>query len=205
MANIKGCDLSHHNGNVNFKTLYDEGIDFCILKLGGSDAGLYKDSKFDEYYKRAGVAGLKRGAYYYVGKNFYQNSSEVLQHILALLDGVKLEYPFYLDIESTQESMKTLVTAHAVSVLDTLEKHGYFVGVYASDISGFKEKLDLQSLTKYTLWVARYGKAPQYVKDYGIWQYTEKGNSAATKSNVDFDYAKYDFSKTIIGKHFNNY
>ena len=202
---LKGVDLSHHNGNVNFQKLADEGNAFVILKIGGSDAGLYKDSKFDQYYRKAKTAGLNVGAYYYVGKDIQKNYSAVLDHIRTLMESVQLEYPFYLDIESTKTSDKVATTICAVSILRGLEKLKYFVGVYASDISGFKEKLNLNSLQDFTLWVARYGKEPQYVKNWGMWQYTEKGVSASTMSNVDKDYAKHDFSKIIVAKHFNNF
>lgn len=202
---IKGVDLSHHNGKVNFQKLLEEGNTFVILKIGGSDAGLYKDSKFDQYYRKAKTAGLNVGAYYYIGKDIHSNFAKVLDHIRTLLECVQLEYPFYLDIESTAESAKVSTTTKAVFILRELEKLKYFVGVYASDISGFKEKLDLNSLQDFTLWVARYGKEPQYVKNWDIWQYTEKGNSSATLSNVDKDYSKRDFSKVIVSKHFNNF
>lgn len=202
---LKGIDLSHHNGSVNFQKLAEEGNTFVILKIGGSDAGLYKDSKFDQYYRKAKTAGINVGAYYYVGKDIKNNYAAVLDHIRTLLESVQLEYPFYLDIESTTEAGKIDTTTRAVFILRELEKLKYFVGVYASDISGFKEKLNLNSLQDFTLWVARYGKEPQYVKNWDIWQYTEKGISASTMSNVDKDYAKRDFSKIIVTKHFNNF
>lgn len=202
---LKGVDLSHHNGNVNFHKLVDEGNTFVILKIGGSDAGLYKDSKFDQYYRKAKTAGLNVGAYYYVGKDIQKNYSAVLDHIRTLMESVQLEYPFYLDIESTKTTDKVATTTRTVFILRELEKLKYFVGVYASDISGFKEKLNLNSLQDFTLWVARYGKEPQYVKNWDMWQYTEKGVSTSTMSNVDKDYAKRDFSKIIVAKHFNNF
>lgn len=64
----KGVDLSHHNGNVDFRSLSCEA-DFVILKIGGSEKKghkCFKDVAFDEYYRRAKEAGLKVGAYFFI-------------------------------------------------------------------------------------------------------------------------------------------
>ena len=55
---IKGIDISHWNGKIDFEKVKASGIDFVIIKAGGSDKGFYTDSKFIENYKKAEAAGL---------------------------------------------------------------------------------------------------------------------------------------------------
>ena len=42
-----GIDISHWQGDFDFKKAKLEGVQYVILKCGGGDSGLYKDSKFE--------------------------------------------------------------------------------------------------------------------------------------------------------------
>ena len=60
-----GLDLSVHNGNLDFNAIKAAGNDFVILRAGYGSAISQKDTRFEEYYKKAREAGLKIGAYWY--------------------------------------------------------------------------------------------------------------------------------------------
>ena len=64
---ILGIDVSHWQGSINWNSVKSSGIEFAILKAGGSDAGFYKDPTFERNYSGAKSAGLHVGAYYFVG------------------------------------------------------------------------------------------------------------------------------------------
>ena len=187
----KGVDLSHWNGNVNFKTLKQNGVDFAIIKAGGNEGKNYKDSKFIRYYNDAVNAGLHVGAYFFVGKNFITSKQGVkdAKTFLSQIAGLKFTFPVSLDLEVTPYSQKNGATEAAIAFCDTLEKEGYYVNIYSSDISGFLQRLNLQKLAAYDKWVARYGKEPQYVKSYGMWQYSSTGKFPGHKGAFDLDYA----------------
>ena len=40
---IRGIDISHWQGDIDFNKVKNAEIDFCIIKAGGSDAGFYTD------------------------------------------------------------------------------------------------------------------------------------------------------------------
>ena len=42
---IKGIDVSHWQGTIDWNKVKAAGIEFAIIKAGGSDAGTYTDSK----------------------------------------------------------------------------------------------------------------------------------------------------------------
>ena len=204
---FKGIDISHWNGVIDFDQVKSSGIDFVIIKAGGSDKGFYKDPKFEENYKKAKAAGLKVGAYYFVGRKFYGDISGTADahRFIDILGDKQFEYPVFLDIETTDPIYKEFATDAAFSFCKEMEKSEYFCGIYASDISGFKDRLEMEHLKMFCSWVARYGKEPSYNKDWQIWQYSSKGNIPGISSNVDLDYSKSDFSKVIIEKGFNNF
>ena len=65
----KGIDVSHWQGTIDWNKVKKAGIEFAIIKVGGSDAGFYTDSKWEANYKGAKAAGIPIGAYYFVGKD----------------------------------------------------------------------------------------------------------------------------------------
>lgn len=204
---IKGIDISHWNGCIDFEKVKASGIEFAIIKAGGSDKGFYTDSKFIENYNKAMAAGLSVGAYYFAGKYFRGIEAGVIDahKFIEILKGLKFDYPVFLDIEAQENRYKDGITDAAVAFCKELEKAGYFVGIYASDISGFKDKLHHDRIKDYAHWVARYGNEPKVCKEYGIWQYSSKGSVNGISGSVDMDISTVDYSKTIKEKGFNGY
>lgn len=205
---LLGCDISHWQGNIDFKKLA-KLVNFVIIKLGGSDTTtdfFYIDKNFESYYAAAKAAGLSVGCYWFVGKNSTgsEDGLREAKYIHAAIKDKSFEMPVYIDFEKGSKIYKDKNTAYCVACGNALEKLGYFVGIYASDISGFKEMLNLTDLRRFSLWVARYGKEPQYVTNYHLWQYSSKGNLDGIIGYVDLDYAYLDLPKIIKSKHFNN-
>ena len=204
---IKGIDISHWNGDIDFNKVKAAGIEFVIIKAGGSDRGFYTDSKFKENYEKAKAAGLFVGAYYFVGKKFYGDLSgiEDAKRFIKILQGMQFEYPVYLDVETTDARYKELATDAAIAFCNTMEAAGYFVGIYSSDISGFKEKLNHDRLLSYAHWVARYGRPVEVCKEGVIHQYSSKGAVDGIVGSVDLDKSSCDYSKYIIAGGFNGF
>ena len=50
---MKVIDVSHWQGYIDFNSVRASGIEGVIIKAGGSDAGFYKDSKFETNYVNA--------------------------------------------------------------------------------------------------------------------------------------------------------
>ena len=204
---MKGIDVSHWQHNINFSSVKESGIEFAILKAGGSDAGFYTDSKFEENYTAAAAAGLNVGCYYFAGSKFIgeKNGTADAKKFASIIKSKKFDMPIYLDIEAQPTTEKTGITEAAVAFCEYMEKQGYFIGIYASDISGFKERLDPSVVTKYSSWVARYGKQPEYNRYWSMWQYSSTGAVTGITGNVDLDISNFDFPELITRKHFNNY
>ena len=204
---IKGIDISHWNGNIDFDKVRAAGIEFVIIKAGGSDRRFYIDPMFKTNYEKAKAAGLMVGAYYFVGKKFYGDVAgiEDAKRFIKILDGLKFEYPVFVDVETTDARYKELATDATIAFCSTMEAAGYFVGIYASDISGFKEKLNHDRLMQYVHWVARYGKKPTNCIDGFIHQYSSKGAVDGISGSVDLDVATVDYSKVIKEKGFNGF
>lgn len=207
MKTLKGIDVSKWQSIIDFEQVKKSGIDFVIIKAGGSDAGIYKDKYFEVNYQKAKAAGLNVGAYYFVGKKFLTaaDGRADADRFIKLLEGKQFEYPVYVDIETGSFHVRKQFTDAAIAFCERMEEAGYFCGIYASDISGFHEMLEDNRLKNYTHWVARYGSKPTYVSQFDIWQYSSKGAVDGILKYVDLDYCYVDFPKTIKGKGFNGF
>jgi len=155
---IKGIDVSHWQGTIDWNKVKEAGIQFAIIKAGGSDDGFYTDSKWEANYKGAKAAGIPIGAYYFVGKDCVSAAAGKAdaERFLKILKGKQLEYPVYMDNEAQPASAKTGITEATIAFCETMENAGYFVGIYGSTYSGFKERMDDGRLTPYAHWVAQY-------------------------------------------------
>ena len=202
---FEGIDLSRHNVVTNWDKVKEQ-VDFCILRAGGNYGGYYKDSKFEQYYEACKKRGIPVGAYYDAGKELWcADGRQYAQHFLKLISGKTFEYPVYIDIEVTPKKYRKANTGAAVAFCEEMEAHRYYTGIYGSDINTFKEMLVYDLVTPYTLWVARYGNKPSYVKQYAMWQYTSRGVISGIKGNVDKDQCYTDFEKIMKWVHLNGY
>ena len=99
---IRGIDVSHWQGDIDWNKVKKDGIEFAIIKAGGSDAGFYKDSKFEKNYAGAKAAGLAVGAYYFVGKgcvSAIDGRADAIR-FMNIIAGKQFDMPVYMDNEA---------------------------------------------------------------------------------------------------------
>lgn len=208
MTTYRVIDISHWNGNINFNLVKASGIWGVIIKAGGSDAGLYTDPRFEENYRNAKAAGLHVGAYYFVGKKCITaaDGTADANRFMAMLAGKEFDMPVYMDFEAPAPTTKTGNTTAAIAFCRAMEKAGYFTGIYASDVSGFVQRLNMTQLLSFTWWVARYGSVPtQATKNITMWQYSSSGSVSGITGRVDMNHCYIDFPAIIKKSGLNGY
>ena len=200
---IKGIDVSSWQGIIDFEKVRQDGICFCVCKAGGSDAGTYIDKRFYENVAKAREAGIPCGAYYFVGKSCtsYEAGKADAERFERIIRSVKLLFPVYIDFEAPDGSSRAGNTQAVIGFCEYMASKGYLPGVYASDISGFKNKLMLPGLGALQRWVARYGSEPKWQ----MWQASSKGNIDGINGHVDIDYCNVDYAQYIVTNHFNGF
>ena len=198
---MKGLDISSYQNGINFDAIKNAGINFLILRAGftgwGTGTNYNKDNCFENFYKQAKQYGIPVGVYWYSCANTKEKGIAEAKYMYEnCLKGKQFEFPIYIDVEDThhQVNNKRGVTDAIIGFCEYLENLGYYVGIYASDISGFQDKMYLNELNAYDKWVARYGSEPKYVKQYGMWQSTSSGRINGYNGNLDCDIAYKDLS-----------
>lgn len=79
-----------------------------------------------------------------------------------------------------------------------IESAGYYTGIYAS-LDWLNNRINSEKLDRFDKWVAQWGNSCTYNKNYGMWQFSDKGNVTGISGNVDLNYSIYDY-KNIIKK-----
>ena len=216
MSEIKrfGIDVSHWQGDFDFaRAKSKEGVEFAILKAGGGDAGLYKDSKFEANYKKCEVCGLPKGAYFYGNAKSTAEAKKEAEYFISILKGKRYEYPVFYDVEGKMitDNDRATLTEIVKAFCSTMESAGYWVGIYSSE-SFFNSEMNDGELTRYSHWVARWGKskpAPTSGAETQMWQFG--GETNLIRSNkingqtCDQDYCYVDYPAKIKAAGLNGY
>lgn len=209
---MKGLDISSYQNGINFDAIKNAAINFLILRAGftgwGTGVNYNKDNCFESFYNQAKQRGINVGAYWYSCANTKEKGIAEAKYMYEnCLKGKQFEYPIYIDVEDTHHQVgnKRGVTDAIIGFCEYLENLGYYVGIYASDISGFQDKMYLNELDAYDKWVARYGSEPKYVKQYGMWQSTSSGRINGYNGNLDCDIAYKDYSSIIKNAGLNGF
>lgn len=201
----KGIDISYYQKKVDWSIV--SGIDFVIIRAGYGRYVHQKDSMFESHYAGAKKAGIPVGAYWYSYAMNAEEAKKEAETCIAVLSGKQFEYPIYFDIEEQKQLSlgKKEVSAIIRAFLETVEKAGYFVGLYMS-ASPLSNLVEQDILKRYAVWVAHVGVTkPSYTGSYGMWQFTWKEKINGISGDVDGDYAYIDYPAKIKEKGLNGF
>lgn len=196
----KGIDVSEHQGAIDWKKVKESGIEFAIIRTGyGREHPKQVDKCFKSNINGAKSNEIKVGVYHYSYAESPEDAIKEAEFCLSILDGVELDLPVYYDIEDKTISTKhnnDIRTQMCKNFCTTIEKAGYWAGIYANK-NWFDNYLNYDELkARYTIWLAHYGiDSPSL--DCDAWQYTSTGSINGITGNVDMDYMYRDIWKEI--------
>lgn len=171
---VRGLDVSHYQGNIDFHQVKASGQAFVFAKCTEYNA----DDKYAQNKAGAKAAGLLFGGYHFFHPSRdAKGQADTFLKIAKLVAGDLLPV---LDWESTDGVPSSLDRARGRVWLDAVEKAcGKTPIIYGSPY--FLQALALDdSFKRYPLWVANYGVSAPLVpapwKTWTFWQNSDKGN-----------------------------
>lgn len=201
-----GIDISVWQKNIDLAQAKSEGVKFAIIRAMYGNA---KDTAFESLYNRAKSTGLGVGAYQW-GRavNVAQAKEEAELLIEHCLKNKQFDYPIYYDVEDKIILNKSIDDATNIikAWCDTMESHGYYVGVYMNQSCFNNEVKGSELAKKYTQWRALWSKNKP---DAQMWQFG--GETNLIRSNkianmvCDQDYSYEDFPNIIKSGGYNGY
>ena len=186
-ATVHGVDVSGHQGNVSWKTLWDSGVRFAYVKA--TEGTGYKNEYFTQQYNGSYDVGMIRGAYHFAlpgsssgaaqAKYFASNGGGWSKDGKTLPGVVDMEYNPY---GSTCYGLSTSAMVNWIKDFTSTYKAqtGRDAVIYTST-SWWKQCTGNSGAfaNSNPLWVARYASSPGELPAgwgfYTFWQYTSTG------------------------------
>ena len=189
----KLIDVSEHQGKIDWEKVKPQ-IDGAILRCGyGMDIERQDDTYFRRNADECTRLGIPFGVYLYSYADSEEKARSEAAHVLRLIEGYKLSYPVYLDLEENGTQADAIKRATIFG--DVVENAGYWCGVYAN-LNWWDHYLT--GLERFTKWVAQYNETCDYQGDHlDIWQYSSKGKIEGIDGNVDMNACYRDFPSEI--------
>lgn len=196
LIKLKGIDISTWQGDIDFKKVVEDGIDFVILR---SSFRHTTDSKFFEYVEKCKEVGLRiAGVYHFSYALSVAQATSEARFCLEQVEKAGLtnltDFTVFFDFEydTVKKALNSGVTlgpddciAHTKAFCQYVQKKGYNAGVY-TNIDYHDNWYGGQLPYNTSLWLADYSGDPDY--NCLIQQYTNKGRVDGISGNVDMNY-----------------
>lgn len=164
-AICKGIDVSYHNGTIDWKRVKQSEVEYAIIRCGyGTNDKSQDDKKWEENVKGCTDNNIPYGVYLYSYADTVEKASSEADHAIRLLQGKKLKYPVYYDLEEDKlrdKISKKTIADIAQTFCDKLSAKGYTVGIYANK-DWFTNYLTDSRFNNWTKWVAQYNTVCNY-------------------------------------------
>lgn len=203
-----GIDVSEHNGIIDWKAIKRAGVEFAIIR--SSYGHFVEDQQFRRNVKECERYKIPYGLYHYSYVANHAQMKEEAEGFLRQCRSCKPAYPCFIDMEDADGWKARHGLSDAMNIetvyytCDTLEKAGYYPGVYAN-LDWLEHRINSPRLDRFDKWVAQWASKITYDKPYGMWQFSDKGTINGYRGWLDFDYAYKDYPKIIKEKGFNGF
>ena len=102
-ASRTGIDVSKHQGTIDWAQVKAAGVDYAIIRIAyrgyGSDGIMRIDPQFEANINGARANGIDVGVYFFSQAVNVDEAVEEASLVLNTLNGRKLQYPVYIDME----------------------------------------------------------------------------------------------------------
>lgn len=216
---IKGIDISHHNGTIDWRKVKASGIDFAIIRAGYAQT---VDSKFTANVTNALRAGIHCGAYWF---SYACTPAEAIAEAKTFLKTVKpfrMEYPLAYDYEydsveyyekrmnppSYKGERKTVTAELASDMADAFMSEiahaGYYIVNYTNN-DYLARYFTYAKLKQYEVWLAKW-TTNKPINVTGLWQnaVSPKGTVSGINTEIDMDISYKDYPVIIRNAKLNH-
>lgn len=184
---VKGIDISHHQGTVDWNAVAGDGVRFVYLKA--TEGGDFQDDHFQANRKGAVAAGLPCGAYHFF--TLKTSGLAQAQNFIRTVPTGNLILPPAVDLETwgnaaARPSVQAFQSELTVFMDQLRRRYGTEPVIYTSSdfihayLAGFPIK---------RLWYRAVVGTPHLdgFDQWSLWQFTEKARVKGIAGFVDMD------------------
>ena len=177
---VHGVDVSAYQGDINWNTLYKQGVSFAFIKA--TEGSSYTDGNFQNNWNHIYRTPIKRGAYHFT--SFETPGKSQAQNFISQVPKDSEMLPPVIDIEYYGEfnenpPTKSKVISILIPLIETLESH------YGTEPIIYTNK------HFYTTYLKKTFKNPVWISDLD-------GNKLLPDNN-EWDFLQYTFEGKLDG------
>ena len=186
---VRGIDVSHHQGAIDWSAVGREGMVFAYVKA--SEGADLKDSRFEENWRGAQQAGLAPGAYHYF--SFCQSGAAQARNFLeavAPVNGPML--PPVVDLEfagNCRERPAPMALRRELDAFSLLVKSQLGAAPIVYVTESFWQSYHDALPPELELWVRSvvFGPESSFGGAWRLWQFAGHARVAGVRGPVDLD------------------
>lgn len=193
LREYKGIDVSFYQGNINFQSVKDSGVEGVYIRAGQGMS--ITDEQFESNYEKASEAALLLGFYYYVTAENAEQARVQARRFASLIDGKDYQLRPAMDFEQFSGLSNDELNEISLAFLKELEAQTSVIPTFYTDAYA-AANIWREELSAYPLWIAEYGPGPDGPSTTGIWktwagyQYSDSGTVPGINAAVDLDVFK---------------
>lgn len=170
---VRGVDVSHYQGNIDWDALQSQGIMFAYIKA--TEGSSHEDSTFQTNWKNVVQTDLRAGAYHFF--SFESSGLEQAENFIGAVSAIDHMLPPVVDVEP-YGSFKTIkdtpeADAELKAWINRVEaEYGMRPVIYTTE--AFYKDFIAAKFGGYDIWIRSVYKSPANSIHWKFWQYSNR-------------------------------
>lgn len=193
---VRGVDVSHHNGSINWMQLKNEGIAFAYIKA--TEGLSHKDRKYKDNYTQSKYSDIKVGTYHFYtfGLDGMMQAQHFIRHSTVgsgdLIPAIDVEHSpvnkYSNDKDYNQKVLDELIKLEK----EMYEYYGVHPVIYTNQDC---YKLYIKSrFPDNLIWMSNLHNEPVLNdNEWVIWQFSHTGTINGANGDIDLNYFRHSF------------
>lgn len=179
---VRGIDLSHHNGRIKYDEL--DSLDFVFLKV--TEGASWTDKTFEKHYAAFKEKDIAIGAYHFF--RFDTDGKSQARHFLNHLEGKEFQIPLVVDVEQENNPLvpREKVIARLRSFVKEIKHHTGIKPIIYTNGIGYSDFIS-NDFEDHTLWLSSTNSWRPAMMDCTFWQFNIKADLSAITHDVDLN------------------
>ena len=163
---VRGLDLSHHNGKILYEGL--DTLDFVFLKA--TEGTTHIDRDFETHYKGFKNKGIALGVYHFF--RFDTDGKEQANHFLNRIKGHIFQVPLIVDVEheNNPKVRREKVIQRLNEFMQTIKKKTGQKPIIYTNGDGYSDFVE-KEFDDHTLWLSSTNAWRPAMMDCTFWQF----------------------------------
>ncbi|MFD3407110.1 GH25 family lysozyme [Aquirufa sp. HETE-83D] len=179
---VRGIDLSHHNGRIRYDEI--DSLDFVFLKV--TEGVSVTDKTFAKHYSAFREKEMAVGAYHFF--RFDIDGKEQARHFLHHLSGKEFQLPLIVDVEydnNPDTPREKVITRLQAFVNEVKKRTGIMPIIYTNGI-GYSDFIS-DDFDDHTLWLSSTNAWRPAMMGCTFWQFNINADLSAITHDVDLN------------------